>query len=105
VVSYLVVQRTKEIGIRIALGASGARVVLIVARDLLRLSVVGLVIGTLLSIGASGLFASQIVAFNTFDAFAYAGGVGVVVAACLAAAIVPSRRIAAVDPVIALRSD
>jgi predicted permease len=105
VVAYLVVQRTKEIGIRRALGASRARVVLVVARDLLRLTVVGVAVGTALALGVSRFFASQIVAFETFDALAYVGGIAVVVVACAAAAFIPSRRVAAVDPMIALRSE
>lgn len=66
---------------------------------------VGVVVGTALALGVSLLFASQIVAFDTFDVVAYAGGIAVVVVACAAAAFIPSRRVAGVDPVIALRSE
>ena len=105
VLSYLVSQRTKEIGIRMALGASTAAVVRIVLSQSMRLAIVGIVIGAMLALGVSRLFASQMQGVNTFDALAYLGGIGVALIAALAAAFVPSRRAASVDPVMALRCD
>ena len=103
VLSYLVAQRTKEIGIRMALGASVRFVVAQVLRQSLRYALVGLAAGSVLALGVSKLFASVLVIVNTFDPAGYAFGAAVVVAACLVAAWAPSRRAARVDPMVALR--
>ncbi len=105
VLSYLVSQRTKEIGIRMALGASTAAVIRIVLSQSMRLAVVGIVIGATLALGVSRMFASQLQNVDTFDALAYLGSIAVALIAALAAAYVPSRRAANVDPVTALRCD
>ncbi|MEO7964239.1 MAG: ABC transporter permease, partial [Gemmatimonadaceae bacterium] len=105
VVSYVVVQRTKEIGIRLALGASRSRVVLLVARELLRLAGGGIVLGTVLSLSLSKLVASHLVVVDKFDVLAYVGAIAIVIAACAVAVVVPSRRVASLDPVIALKSE
>jgi ABC-type antimicrobial peptide transport system permease subunit len=67
--------------------------------------VVGIVIGAALALGVSRLFASELRNVDTFDALAYTGSIAVALAAALAAAYVPSRRAASVDPVTALRCD
>jgi hypothetical protein len=105
VLSYLVSQRTKEIGIRMALGASTGAVVRIVLSQSMKLVVVGIVIGATMALGVSHLFASQLQNVDTFDALAYVGSIAVALVAALAAAYVPSRRAAKVDPVTALRCD
>jgi uncharacterized membrane protein (UPF0136 family) len=105
VLSYLVSQRTKEIGIRMALGASTAAVIRIVLSQSMRLAVVGIAIGATLALGVSRLFASQLQNVDTSDALAYIGSISLALAAALAASYVPSRRAASVDPVIALRCD
>ncbi len=103
VLSYLVAQRTKEIGIRMALGASVGGVVGQVLRQSARYAVVGIVPGTVLALGVSKLFASVLFIVDTFDPAGYAFGVAVVLAACLVAAWAPARRAARVDPLVALR--
>jgi ABC-type antimicrobial peptide transport system permease subunit len=105
VMSYLVSQRTKEIGIRMALGASMSAVVRIVLSQSMRLAVMGIVIGAALGLGVSRLFASELQNVDTFDAVAYLGSIGVALIAALAAACVPSLRAARVDPMTALRCD
>jgi predicted permease len=105
VLSYLVSQRTKEIGIRMALGATRSSVVRIVLSQSMKLAVIGIVIGATLALGVSRLFASDLQNVDTFDALAYLGSIAVALAAALAAAYVPSRRAAGVDPVTALRCD
>jgi len=105
VLSYLVTQRTKEIGIRMALGADVRHVTGFVMNQSLRLATVGLVVGALLALGVSKLLAAQLIMMNTFDAIAYAGGIVVVLAACLAAACVPTYAAARVDPISALRHE
>jgi ABC-type antimicrobial peptide transport system permease subunit len=105
VLSYLVSQRTKEIGIRMALGASTSSVVRIVLSQSMRLAVVGIVLGSTLALGVSRLFASELQNVDTFDGLAYIGSIAVALVAALAAAYLPSRRAANVDPITALRCD
>jgi len=105
VLSYLVSQRTKEIGIRMALGASTSSVVRIVLSQSMKLAVIGIAIGAMLALGVSRLFASELQNVDTFDALAYFGSIAIALAAALAAAFFPSRRAASVDPITALRCD
>jgi predicted permease len=105
VMSYLVSQRTKEIGIRIALGATPANVIQMVLKQSMRLAMVGMAIGILLALGVSRIFASHLVMMNTFDGLAYAGGISLVVASAATAAFYPSRRAAQIDPATTLRCD
>ena len=103
--SYVVAQRTKEIGIRMALGASVSIVVTQVLRQSLRYAVAGIVAGGVLALGVSKVFASVLVIVNTFDPAGYVFGSAVVLAVCLAAAWAPSRRAARVNPLDALRQE
>jgi len=105
VLSYLVAQRTKEIGIRMALGASVGVVVGKVLRQSLRYAVVGIAAGSVLALGVSKVFASVLVIVDTFDPAGYAWGIAVVLAACVAAAWAPSQRAARVNPVEMLREE
>jgi ABC-type antimicrobial peptide transport system permease subunit len=105
VLSYLVSQRTKEIGIRMALGASVRAVTMLVLRQSLRLASIGLSIGALLALGLSALLASQLVMMKAFDGLAYCSGTLVVLTACIAAACVPALRAARIDPIATLRLD
>ena len=104
VLSYLVAQRTREFGVRMALGASPMTLITLVMRQLVRLAVAGLVIGGLLAFGLSRLFGSVLYVIDTHDPLGYAVGLGVVFGACMLAAYVPSRRAATVNPVDALRA-
>jgi predicted permease len=103
--SYVVTQRAKEIGIRIALGATARAVTALVLTQSLRLAAVGLAIGALMAVGASRVLASRLVKMNTFDPAAYAWGMLLVLLACMAAAYVPARRATRIDPVGILRHD
>ena len=105
VLSYLVAQRRKEFGIRLALGAGGAKITRLVLRQSLGLSAIGLGAGLALALIVSRLFAIVVVIFDTFDAAGYIGGTVIVLAVCLIAAYVPSRRAAMVNPVETLRAD
>jgi ABC-type antimicrobial peptide transport system permease subunit len=71
----------------------------------MRLAAVCIGLGIALALGVSHWFASHLVFVNTFDVFAYGGGVLLVAAASVAAAYVPSRRAARVDPLTTLRYD
>jgi predicted permease len=105
VLSYVVAQRRREFGIRMALGAASHTVVALVVRQSLRLSLVGAVIGLTLALGLARVIGSVLLVSDLFDARAYAGGAAVVVVACLVAACVPSRRAGVADPAETLRAD
>ncbi len=108
VISYIVVQRRKEIGIRVVMGASGKQVVVLVVRQSIRLAFIGLAVGTAMALGASRIYAHSFDKsgmMNAFDFLAYAGGIAVVFAACVVAGFIPSLRAARIDPVTTLRCD
>jgi putative ABC transport system permease protein len=71
----------------------------------LRLAAVGLILGTALALALSRLLAAHLLLVRAFDVAGYIGGVTTVLAACLAAAYVPSRRAARVEPLVAMRAD
>ena len=103
VLAYAVARRTKEIGIRMALGQSAAGIVGLILRQSMRLCAMGLGTGLTLAVGLSTALASTLVMMDTFDVVAFSAGVVIVVAACLGAAFYPARRAAAVEPLVALR--
>jgi predicted permease len=105
VLSYAVAQRTKEIGIRMALGATASGVIALVLRQSVRLAVAGITVGVLIALGVSSFFASRVQMMKAFDFVGYATGVLAVFLASVAASYVPSRRAAHVDPLRALRHD
>ena len=105
VLAYLVTQRTKEIGIRLALGATTGAVTRLVLKQAIRLIAIGIGLGTALSVGASRLLASHLTFLNTFDTLAYSGGVLIVACSSLFAAYLPSHRAARIDPMMTLRRD
>jgi predicted permease len=107
VLSYLVTQRTKEIGIRVALGASTSSVAGLVLRQSLRLTGVGAAVGAMAALGVSYVLASQLemFMFDTFDGVAYGTVVAMVMAAAACAAYFPCRRAARIEPITTLRYD
>ena len=105
VLAYSVAQRTREFGVRIALGASPAGLVGMVLRRLLKLALVASMLGVVLAIGASRLLQSALEVFDAYDPGGYAIGLAVVLGSCLVAAYVPARRAGRADPVVALRAD
>ncbi|HTS30122.1 MAG TPA: ABC transporter permease [Bryobacteraceae bacterium] len=105
VMSYLVNQRTKEIGIRLALGAAARDVVKMVVSQSARLSMIGVGLGVALAAGLAPLFAHEIEAVHPYDGIAYAVPILVVLLAAVAASLAPSRRAVRVDPITALRCD
>jgi predicted permease len=105
VVAYVVGQRTREIGVRIALGATTRDVLGLILRQSSRQAVVGCGFGALLAIGVARVLASNIEGMPAFDIIAFAGAALCVFGACMVAALVPSRRAAKIDPTTALRYD
>jgi len=105
VMSYLVSQRTKEIGIRVALGAGARSVVAMVVKQSLRLAAIGAAAGSGLALAIAPVFAHQLKAIDPYDALPHAVGVLLVLAAVLAASFYPSRKAVRIDPATTLRGD
>jgi len=105
VVAYLVGQRTREIGIRIALGATTGEVLALVMRQSVRQAVIGTAIGLCLALGLARIIAANVPGIPIFDAVAIVSASACVLLACLIAAFLPSRRASAVHPTIALRHE
>jgi putative ABC transport system permease protein len=104
VVSYSVAQRTNELGIRMALGAQPGKVWAMVLRDSLAMVVTGLVLGILLWLPLQGLVRSLVFGLSTRDPVILLVAAGVLGLVGFAAASVPARRAARVDPAQALRA-
>jgi predicted permease len=110
VLSYVVAQRTKEIGVRIALGATRQSVSRLMVVDLLRQVALGLAAGTALAVAVATMLmatpvASLVEDVHVFDPVAYAISGVCIVAACMAAAWIPARRAGRIDPIATLRED
>ena len=105
VTAHAVGLRTREIGIRMALGASSADVLAMVIRETLRIGLLGVAFGLLGSIALTRALAGMLYGVAPGDAGAFAGAAAALFAATLAAAYVPARRAARVQPMIALRAE
>jgi ABC-type antimicrobial peptide transport system permease subunit len=92
-------------GVRMALGASGNSLIGLILGSATRLAVLGTAVGSIAALGVSKLFAHSMMWIDVYDPIGYAIGVVVVLAATIAAAYVPARRAATVNPVDALRAD
>jgi putative ABC transport system permease protein len=104
VTAYAVAQRTRELGIRLALGAQPSDVLRIVLGQGARLVSIGLAIGTLASLALTRLMTTLLFGIGTRDPITF-GGVGVLLAiVSLLACYIPARRAMRVDPVVALRN-
>ena len=104
-VSYIVVLRTREVGIRMALGAKKRDVLILMLRESARPVVAGLVAGMCLAEGASYLLRGVLYGLHTVDSLSFAGVSLVFLAIALLASYVPSRKAMRVDPMVALRYD
>jgi putative ABC transport system permease protein len=103
VVSYLVSQRTKEIGIRMALGAQTSDVMRMIAGEGLRVIVTGAAVGVAGALALTRLLESLLFGVSAADPLTFLSVAAIVVAAGLAACYVPARRAARIDPITALR--
>jgi ABC-type antimicrobial peptide transport system permease subunit len=106
VLSYVVVQQTKEIGLRLALGATTKTVTRLVTARVFRSVGIGLAVGTGLAAAVATLLMSTVGSVvHVLDPFAYLTGVLVIASACLLAASLPTLRAARIDPIVALRDE
>lgn len=103
VVAFMVANRTREIGLRMALGATRAQVLRAVIRDAVRLAVPGLALGALLAAGMAILMRSMLLGVEPLDPVSLCSATGVLLLVVLLASLVPARRAAATDPMDALR--
>jgi len=104
VMAFGVAQRAREIGIRMALGASGGQVIRLVLRGAAVMLAAGVSVGVAGSFAVTRLLASLLWQITPTDAPTFAASAGVIVLVGVAASIVPAMRVLAVDPTIALRS-
>jgi predicted permease len=105
VTAYTVVQRTSEIGIRMALGADTGGVLRLVLRGAFQMVGIGLVLGVPLAIGAGRLISAQLYGVTGSDPIALSVAVTALAASAFVAAIVPAMRAASIDPMSALRTE
>jgi putative ABC transport system permease protein len=103
VISYMVSERTHEIGIRLALGARRENILHLVIGQGLRLAIFGAVIGLISAVIVARLMANVLYGVRTTDPLTFAGVAFVFLGVALLACYLPARRAMRVDPMIALR--
>jgi len=105
VLAYSVAQRTKEMGLRMALGGQASRVLALVLRETLVLVAAGIAIGVAGALAGTRVLASQLFGVTATDPATYVGVSLLLAAAGIVATLVPSLRAVRVDPVVALRAE
>lgn len=103
VMSYTVSQRTREIGIRIALGAHGGSVVSMVVRQAMRLAITGLALGLIAALALSRTLTTLLFNLSPTDPLTFVVVATVLATVAFVASYIPARRAARVDPMVALR--
>ncbi|MEY2496675.1 MAG: hypothetical protein QOD12_231 [Verrucomicrobiota bacterium] len=103
VIAYSVTQRTREIGIRMALGAQKTQMLGMVLRQSLTLVAIGIVIGFVVALGATRVMATLLYGVGANDLSTYAVVIFLLSGAALLASYIPARRAMKVDPMVALR--
>jgi ABC-type antimicrobial peptide transport system permease subunit len=101
VISYSVTQKTQEIGVRMALGASAGRVQRDVILATLRFAVAGIVVGITASVASARLIAALLFGTSPWDRATYAGMILAIIAVALVSGYLPARRASRVDPCLA----
>jgi len=103
VTTFVTAQRTREIGLRIAVGASRSDVMRLLLRDSLRPVAVGLAAGAVVALLATQLFSGILYGVGARDPLAFASAIGILLLSAAAAVFIPARRAARVDPAFVLR--
>jgi putative ABC transport system permease protein len=105
VMAYMVTLQTREIGIRMALGAQRDTVLMMVLRRGLLLIAIGIIAGELVSLGLTRLVQSQIWGVSAHDPLTFGAVLAVLIAVGMTASFLPARRAMQVDPLVALRHE
>ncbi len=103
VLAYMVARRTREIGIRMAVGATQQNVSWLILREVLQMSGIGLAVGLAAAFGLGLLIQSQLYGVKASDPLVFAGATVLLAVVAFLAAWLPARRAASVDPMVALR--
>jgi putative ABC transport system permease protein len=103
VISYLVGQHTQEIGIRLALGAQRKDVLLLVLSQGMKMTLGGVALGLLASLGLTRLLTKMVYGVSTTDPATFAVIAALLIFVALLACLIPARRATKVDPLVALR--
>ena len=105
VISYSVAQRTREIGIRVAIGAQHSTVRRMFIAEGARLAAIGIAVGSVAALGLMRLMASLLFGVKPIDPLTYAGVAAALAAAAAMASYIPARRAMRVDPMVTLRDE
>jgi ABC-type antimicrobial peptide transport system permease subunit len=105
VIAYIVAQRRREVGIRMALGAQGESVQKIFVSRGMTLAAVGLIVGIIGAAAMMRLLSSQLFGVNPFDPITYLAVVGGLAVVALMATWLPARQATRIDPMLALRAE
>ncbi|MBB5343739.1 ABC-type antimicrobial peptide transport system permease subunit [Edaphobacter lichenicola] len=105
VIAYSVSRRTREIGVRLALGAQRSSVYQLILKEARRLTGMGILAGLICSVATASLMRKLLFGTQPWDAGVLAGVAGVLAVSALLASYLPARRAASVDPVEALRAE
>jgi putative ABC transport system permease protein len=101
--AYVVSQRTKEVGIRMALGASRKDVLQMITSQGMRLALIGAVIGLLLALALAKVVSSLLIGISGYDLTTFVAVSALLAAVAFIASLLPARRATKVDPLVALR--
>jgi ABC-type antimicrobial peptide transport system permease subunit len=104
VISYIVAQRTTEIGVRLALGADAAEVRRMILMQGMRLTAVGVVVGLLVAVAMGRLMTSLLYGVSPFDVTTFVVGAATFLVVAALAGIIPAVRASRIPPAVALQS-
>jgi len=104
-VSYAVVQRTHEVGVRMALGARAGDVLVMILRQSMKPVAIGMLLGMTAAAASSRLLSALLFGLSSLDPLAFVGVSAVLAAVALLASYIPARRATRVDPMVALRHE
>jgi predicted permease len=105
VISYAVSQRTREIGVRMALGATPSGMLALILRESLQLILFGIAIGVAAALGLTRMLASMLYGVSSTDPLIFLSVTALLVVIALAACLIPARRAMRIDPMVALRHE
>jgi ABC-type antimicrobial peptide transport system permease subunit len=103
VMAFVVTQRTKEMGVRMALGANSGSVIWLVMREVLLLLAIGLAIGIPVAFGVGRFVAAQLYGIKPDDPWVAAASMVMLIVVASAAGFIPASRASRIDPILALR--